>query len=899
MKMPSNPLRRGSEPAPQTARHGARTKTAPAKGGRKAAVDDWKLNAVVNHVTFSADDGFGGDRMIAWYVADPVQWSFRSVGEGESLIEAGAQQLADLVGSTVYIRVTTRPYPVSHWAKACYENAPEPQAGFVDMMDRDQRHAASAQQVDKLVYYGVDLGGRGAAMAALGKVYAGAVDREMKALQTRLDAIDHVMRGVGLHASPASAEDMEWLLARSFALGCPVPVPSPDELTSDVLTSDDLAAFAETARWDAEPLDSTVRITTTIGARQVTRYVCVLTLGRTADIRVPEEHEPWMSKADKLPFTVEQFGRVDVRAPEEVSREMGKLTNRIDAQVDHWVVDHNKRPPKQLGRQADKAADVEDEMRSGFDGLLTRTRSWFRFAVSGETEDEALTRAQALIDHYKPQIQLTRDLGQYALAREFVPGEPLATTAHARRWPVMKVAAGLPAISAEVGDRRGFQIGETAGLTRRMVAFDPWYLPEVMDSSGLIPMTGTLGSGKSVLGGYITYKSVQSGVVSVALDPSGRLQEMTRLPELAGISRSVNLLGGEPGSLDPYGTVPEPNPDLVRLDCDDPTDEDEFNDKMKLARDAARANRRDLCFETLRWCLPYEMVTSADGPAILQMLRRTIAKSDDRVNASAANIISNLRNMDGTENALELANLLEAARERELGRLFFHGRGRLRGPVDLGPDARLTMFNLRGLIQPPTDTPIEEYSAEELLARPIMRLASWAALNLMYRHDPNQRKLFLLDEAHEITEGSGAGRALVTKISTDSRKNNTAALILTQNASSVLGTKNIRNFVGAAFVGRAGDEEAQKDALTLLGKPHDVGYEETLGNLSYRGRRDEALPYREFIYRDGLGGDGGRGGMEKIRVSLEHHPELFRALKTTPDGRKPRPTAVPDREEVA
>lgn len=859
----------------------------PASPRRKPAVDDWNVRAVVNHVTFSKDDGFGGDRMIAWYVADPMQWSFRSVGEGEAMIDAAATHLSDLVGSTVHYRVTTRPYPVSHWARACYDNSPDPQPGFTTMMDRDQMHAATSQQVDKLVFYGVDLGSRGAALAALGLIYNGAVDREMQALQVRLDAVDNIMRGAGLDAAPASPDDMEWLLARSFALGCPVPVPSPDEQVPASLTTDDLATFAETARWDVAPLDASVRITTTIGARQVTRYVCVLTLARAIDFNIPEDHEPWMSKADKLPFPIEWCGRAEIRTEEDVSREVGKLANRIDAQDDHWRVDHNKTPPKQLGRQKALAGEVEDEMRRGFDGLSTRTRSWFRIAVSGESEEEALNRAQATIDHYKPQIRLVRELGQYHLAREFVPGEPLATTAHARHWPVRKIAAGLPAISAEVGDRRGFQIGETAGLTRRMVAYDPWYLPEVMDSSGLCPITGTLGSGKSVLGGYLMYKSVLSGVRGSCLDPAGRLQQMLKLPEIARVAHGVNLLGGEPGSLSPYGVVPNPNPELVRMECDDPSNEDEFEDKMRLADQAARSNRRDLCFETLRWCLPYEVVTSGDGPAVLKVLRRAVMRSNDSITASPTPIVDMLSN--GTEDEREIAEMLRDAQGRELGRLFFHEGNAHRGAPQMEEGKLLTMFNLRGLTQPSEETPVADYSPDELLARPIMRLASWAALNLMYRHDPNERKFFLIDEAHEITEGSGAGRALMTKIGTDSRKNNSVAWMLSQNASAVLGTKNIRNFVGACFVGRAGDEEAQQDALTLLGKPHGVGYETVVGNLSHRRRKDEKLAYREFIYSDGLGGDGGRGGMEKIRVSLAHHPELYEAIKTTPDGRR-RPT---------
>src|SRR4029453_14655588 len=122
------------------------------------------------HVTFS---GKGSDRMIAWYLADPQTWSFRSIDEGEGLIYDQALQLAELVGTTVYCRVTTRPYPVHHWAAAAYANAPEPQPGFDEMMRRDQLHMAQHTQADKLVFYGVDLGERGVTLKALGKVLSG------------------------------------------------------------------------------------------------------------------------------------------------------------------------------------------------------------------------------------------------------------------------------------------------------------------------------------------------------------------------------------------------------------------------------------------------------------------------------------------------------------------------------------------------------------------------------------------------------------------------------------------------------------------------------------------------------------------------------------------------------
>jgi type IV secretory pathway VirB4 component len=52
--------------------------------------------------------------------------------------------------------------------------------------------------------------------------------------------------------------------------------------------------------------------------------------------------------------------------------------------------------------------------------------------------------------------------------------------------------------------------------------FDTHFATEVRETSGLVPIVGALGSGKSVLAGLITYEAVRRGITSVMLDPSGR-----------------------------------------------------------------------------------------------------------------------------------------------------------------------------------------------------------------------------------------------------------------------------------------------------------------------------------------------------------------------------------------
>ncbi len=836
---------------------------------RLASAMKWALSRVANHVTFS------DKRMVAWYLLDPQRWSFRTIADGESLIEAHAGQIAELVGRTVYGRITTRPYAVETWAEAAWDNSPAPTEGFAKILERDQIQLASRMQSDKLVYLGVDLGSRSSAVNLTGRVIADVARRELQALQRRLDEIDEIMSGPGVDAIPAVGNDMAWLLARSFALGCPAPVQDTMEETH--WSKEDLHEFVGATHWSAEPLAQSVRVDSTMGDRPITRHVVVLTVGRMGELHIPEVDEPWIAKTDKLPFPVEWSFRVDVRSSDETSREMNKLSDRVLAQRDHYVGDHGKQPPRQLARQADRASAVEDEQRSGFDGLATRTRGWYRIAVSAPTQEEALQRAKVVQKIYKPAIKIEREFDQFRLAREFVPMEPLANTGHTRHLPILKLAAGVPAATAEVGDKRGVLIGYTSGFAERPVTWDPWFGPEVVEGSGLVPIVGGLGAGKSFFAGGVVYKTGAQGVPWTVLDPSGRLGALAQLPEFRGVATAVNLLQSEPGALNPYALVPEPQLVWFREESDP-------QHALALAKSAAEAQRRDLMTDTLRWCLPAE---DQDDQAALSILRDAVARAEARPHSTAQGVLIALQHSDVDRDlAARILRRLREASERELSRLFFatpssgnHG--------GVPSDRRMTFFSLKGLAQIDEHKPKTEWSYDELMSRPVMSLAAWSALRSVYRADFNERKGMFLDEVHEITAVS-TGRTLVQKVATDTRKHDIAALVSTQNAANVIG-QNINNFVGAAFVGKTTDEEAQAHNCRLLGLPAGVGYETEFAKLSRRSRRSEITGTpREFIFRDGMGGEDGKGGVEKIRVDYSNHERLIAALNTTADPSKRR-----------
>ncbi|WP_409141899.1 hypothetical protein [Cellulosimicrobium sp. RS] len=125
--------------------------------------------------------------------------------------------------------------------------------------------------------------------------------------------------------------------------------------------------------------------------------------------------------------------------------------------------------------------------------------------------------------------------------------EPLAKSGHTRHRPVLKLAAGVPAAKAEVGDKSGVLIGYTRGFPERPVAWDPCYGPEVVEGSGLVPIVGGL-AGKSFLAGGIVYRTGAQGVPWTVLDPSGRLGSLADLPEFRVAATAINLLEPAPTS---------------------------------------------------------------------------------------------------------------------------------------------------------------------------------------------------------------------------------------------------------------------------------------------------------------------------------------------------------------
>jgi hypothetical protein len=762
------------------------------------------------------------------------------------------------------------------------------------------------------VFLGVEVSGRSvvdrwleSASPLLHRIVPSAASAELTALETEIAHVDALVAGPGLDGVPCTAEDMAWLMHRSCALGLPAPrsVHAEADLAWE---NEDLAAFTDGVAMYQEPYAPTVTVAGRHGLQPVSRHVAVLSVGLMDSLRIPEADDPWMQRSDRLPFPVEWSARIYVRRPEEVSGELQRQMGKVRSQIRHYTHDHDLDPPMSLERQADRVLQIEDELSGGLTQLNTRVYGWWRVAVSGRDEAETLTRAQQVLDLYRPRVALEHPEAQYAYAREFIPGEPLASTAYRRRGSVTWVAAGVPAASASVGDRRGVLLGETCTATRRPVAWDPWMAQEVRRASGLTAVVGGLGSGKSFLTGLMVYKTLRAGARWTVLDPSGPLAALTRLPELAPFSRHIHLLGADPGILNPYRVVAEPRRDHF-LDEDDP------EKAWRRERSLAAATRRRLVLDVLTGLLPYDVARLPHTRIVLLRAVREVGGGQHR---DPGQVIATLRKhaREGEEHADVVADFLEERRELPQAALLFPEHAS--DPEDpRGPDARagggatgdpsvldeedyrLTVLTMQGMTLPRPGSPREEWTDGESLAVELLNLASWLTQRTVYTADRDLRKGVALDETHFLSQ-IPTGKVLIDRLARDSRKFNVRALFASQLAGDLLRVPGFASLVDAVFVGRTDDAEAQAEALRLLRVPTDVGYEEMLGTLSPRPTASRALgdheddpddTPRQFVFSDG------HGGVEKIRVDLEgpHLTHLREALDTNPDARRAHPPTQP------
>ncbi len=527
--------------------------------------------------------------------------------------------------------------------------------------------------------------------------------------------------------------------------------------------------------------------------------------------------------------------------------------------------EHGMDAPPELERLAQRALVLGDEMTTGLPVESSRVHGWHRLAVGGRTREECLERTRRIMQLYQRELRVSvqHPKGQDALAREFIPGEPLAGTGYLRRMPVQLLAAALPQAASTVGDRRGDFIGRTAGTSRRPVFLDLHFPMEIRERSGLAVFVAEPGGGKSTLLGALGYLAARRGVQVTLLDPSGPLARLCQMPELRPYSRVLNLTGSEQGTLAPYALIPTP---LRSHSLLGPPGDREHG----IATSNARAERRMLVQDICTMLIPPQVAKEASTATALRHAVRTVPAEES---STLDDVVTCLQGMSDPD-AQELGNLLLDTAEMPLALLFFGSP-----PTStLGDNAALTVITMAGLRLPDLKIEREYWSAEEQLALPMLHTAHRLAVRRCYGGAMESRKLVGLDEAH-FMEGWRSGRSFLVRLARDSRKWNLAALVASQNPRDILGL-DVQNLVSSVFVGRiAEDAEVAAEALRLLRVPVGDGYEAVLASLSQvEPTSATRLGFREFVIRDV------DGRVQKVRIDVSWVPGLLAHLDTTPTG---------------
>lgn len=771
--------------------------------------------------------------------------------------------------------MTHRPESARQWAQAHHALAPSsvrlpdtPGAlSFEQYLTGEQHSIADRVMHRKEVYLGVLLTRRtvmdrltAAAPAWVRTAIPGMASAELDAVDDEIARVTHVLASMG--ASPASAADMDWLLTRSCALGLPVtqqrPVPTGE------WSRQDLAAYADLARHSHAPYAPSVTVHGQGPLAGQQRHVAVLSLGTMSALEIPQGSDPWMAIPDRLGLPVEWSASFYVRPLESVSGELMHQTDKVRSQERHYREDHGLPPPVRLERQIGQVQAIDDEMSSGLTQRGTRVIGWWRLAVSAASEDETLAAARRIVDAYKPRVRIEHPPAQYAYLREFIPGENLATQGYARRGSVMWTAAAMPQVTSRVGDDRGVLVGETATRTIRPVAWDPW-ASQQEDGSGLSALIAGLGGGKSALGGMLVYKSLWLGSSWVVLDPSGPLGHLCSVPELAAHAQVINLNHAAPGTLNPYAIVAEPS-EAEFAGAEDP------QAAWQKAATHAAATRRRLVMDTLMSLLPYEVQQQPHTRTVLNRAIRAVGGGPDR---HPGMVLAQLRRdqSEHREQAQTVWEFLDEASDR-LTLLIPDAAEAGASTAESLRSTRLTVLTMPGLTLPREGVERKDWDGKEQESVALLNLAAWLTQRAVYDQPRNVRKGVFIDEASFLSEVS-TGKMLMNRFARDSRKWTLRVLLASQVPADVLRIPGIDSLLDSVFVGRVQGEQAQQQALELLGAPTDQGYERVFGTFP-----DGVAVPRHFLFRDS------HDRIERIRAdySGQHLAHVMAALDTTPDA---------------
>ncbi|PZR68107.1 MAG: hypothetical protein DLM63_05020 [Solirubrobacterales bacterium] len=444
--------------------------------------------------------------------------------------------------------------------------------------------------------------------------------------------------------------------------------------------------------------------------------------------------------------------------------------------------------------------------------------------VSAPSADELERRVTAVAEAYRP-VRVHRPYGeQLRLFRGLFPGQKPALADFCEHLLLEQMAGLMPLAQHAVGAPAGLLIGRTAFAGRPVLA-DLRQASHANRPPATL-LSGTLGSGKTMLLQLLLFGAFLLGSRVVDIDPKGdhALHRLLAARFGPGAVEEI-VLGSDSihrGLLDPLRVAPEG------------------------AREDAAAS---FFLELLHPCPP------SWRTAIKRALKTVAAAPPERRTCAAA--VAQLRSGDGVSR--EVADALEVYADGGLAQLGFASAS---DPPREAGAAPFTYIQIRRLPRPLPGTPRDELTEEQRVGVAVMRLLASYAMHLM-GEDRTRHKVLGFDEAWFLLRDA-TGRELIEQLNRWGRSEFATPILVTHLASDAIDSQNL---IGTRFVfGQETTDEAAAGLRMLRLDPRDEG----LLRWLLQAREGRCL-LRDLDER-----------VAKVKINLDAHPELLETLSTTP-----------------
>jgi hypothetical protein len=236
----------------------------------------------------------------------------------------------------------------------------------------------------------------------------------------------------------------------------------------------------------------------------------------------------------------------DVIGPEQAEQERKGKARGLEAQAEHQMESGGE-----VGLRLKEGARAGKLLEADLAAGRPQVKLHATVAVAAPTIKELNRRAKAVTGDLKSQMQieLSRCMcSQLEAFADTLPCGPRRQPDYVQHVPTRTVAGSTPVGDSVVGHRDGAYLGITR-QTGGLVGLSP-DLPILKNMSGAGIFCGALGAGKSVnFYGGIVAPQVLRGHEAMIVDPKGDAKNLLRIPEIADLTRLVEVAIGSDARL--------------------------------------------------------------------------------------------------------------------------------------------------------------------------------------------------------------------------------------------------------------------------------------------------------------------------------------------------------------